>query len=230
MAAALALKLRDSKVLPPLVGQVLIYPWLQALDFHTPSRHNDKKYPGYALPRAAIANIARMYVNAWPDYMPNMLNHSHISAGAFKNHSKFTNYTLLPKSMIPKDYKPLESKQPEKPIAQWFQDRMLSPYYFPLMTNDTSRLPRSFVLTLEGDSLADDGAIYARRMKTSGCNVTHIHEPRGWHGMMEILQFPFVSKVGVEYTNKIVDFLRSCYGGWINDSCLVIELLSPEGG
>lgn len=204
----MALKLRDTKTQPPLVAQVLISPLLQALDFHTPSRLMEEEYGGFAIPRTNLAEAVLIYLNGSDDYTDNLLDNTHISAPSFNKYKKYIDHKLLPKTMIPADYKPHQSKLPKAPLSAKFEKAVLNPLNFPLMATNTSKLPPAFILTTEGDALADDGALYARRLRDTGNHVTHIHEPRGFHGMMNLLQGPVKSDVAEEILLKINDFLK----------------------
>ena len=108
MAAALALRLRNEGFEYDLAGQVLLYPMLQALDFHTPSYVTNSAYTSDVVTRRGAVFVSLMYGNLSRElYFESMLVNGHISAAAWDKYGDFISHTLLPKDMVPSDYRPV---------------------------------------------------------------------------------------------------------------------------
>ena len=58
------------------------------------------------------------------------------------------------------------------------------PYLFPLRAADLSGLPAALIMTAEFDPLRDEGRAYARRLRTAGVTVEHIHLDDQMHGFL----------------------------------------------
>ena len=77
------------------------------------------------------------------------------------------------------------------------------------MEEDLSDLPEALIITKDGDSLRDDGIIYAKRMELAGSKVTLINDERGFHGDIILLSGPFKVKAAEDSVKKIVDFIKT---------------------
>ena len=181
---------------------------MQALDFHTPSRGTHERYHGFAFTPESIARLSLVYIDGDQAFVDDMLANSHISAISMAKYAKYVNYRLLPKTMIPSDYKPVQAKPPKSPLSAEFEKAILNPYYFPLMASNMSNLPTTFILTLDGDAFCDEGVLFAQRLKSSGNKVLHIHENRAAHGVMNYLSSACISPVAEELLQKISQFLK----------------------
>jgi acetyl esterase/lipase len=53
------------------------------------------------------------------------------------------------------------------------KDKLLNPYFSPIVAKSLENLPPAYVFTAEHDPLRDEGILYARRLEESGVKVTH---------------------------------------------------------
>jgi acetyl esterase len=65
-------------------------------------------------------------------------------------------------------------------------DQAALPLVSPLLTNDISESPDSYVLTLGFDPLRDDGMAYAERLKAAGISIVHEHYADCMHGFISV--------------------------------------------
>jgi acetyl esterase len=65
-------------------------------------------------------------------------------------------------------------------------DEVMLPLVSPLLTNDISESPDSYVLTLGFDPLRDDGIAYAERLKAAGISTHHEHYADCMHGFISV--------------------------------------------
>ena len=63
-------------------------------------------------------------------------------------------------------------------------DNLDNVYAFPLLDDDPSGLPPTFVLALTRDAIRDDGEHYARWLEYSGVRVEYVEESQANHGFM----------------------------------------------
>lgn len=103
---------------------------------------------------------------------------------------KYLDLSVLPQGSIPKDYKRIEPKEYNKILAEKIEKFITDPHIYPLIADDLSRLPPTFILTIESDVIRDDGIWYHHRLKQAGNDVTLYHSPDGWHGMITFLDPP----------------------------------------
>lgn len=64
------------------------------------------------------------------------------------------------------------------------QPYLLDPNVCPLLHPNLEGSPKTMILTVEIDSLRDDGILYAERLKKAGVYVEHKHYQDGFHGMV----------------------------------------------
>ena len=181
---------------------------MQALDFHTPSRSTYEEYPGFSRSPEAIAHLTLLYIDGDEEFVDDMVSNSHISIMSMAKFAKYVKYTLLPKNMIPEGYKPVQPKLLKTPLSSTFEKAILNPYNFPLMASNTTNLPPTFILTLEGDAFGNEGVLFAQRLKSSGNQVTHIHNNRGWHGVINYLSDACISPAAEDILKKVSLFLK----------------------
>ena len=65
-------------------------------------------------------------------------------------------------------------------------DEAALPLVSPLLTNDISESPDSYILTLGFDPLRDDGIAYAERLKAAGIATHHEHYADCMHGFISV--------------------------------------------
>ena len=65
-------------------------------------------------------------------------------------------------------------------------DEAALPLVSPLLTNDISESPDSYILTLGFDPLRDDGMAYAERLKAAGISTHHEHYADCMHGFISV--------------------------------------------
>lgn len=85
--------------------------------------------------------------------------------------------------------------------------RPKDPRVSPVFADGLSRLPSTFVLTAEFDSLRDEAELYAARLESAGVPVELVRIPGAIHG---IFQMAGVLKSGDSALEQAADFLRSC--------------------
>jgi len=205
LAAAVALKLRDDTFRPSITMQVLIYPVLQGLDFRLPSMmqyENEAK-----LPRNRVPFAVNLYLRGNADSLEAFMNNDHVSPAVKKMKVPYVDVSKLPSKYLVGYEKPSVDTGNE---TMWneLKEKLLSPYFSPLVAERLDGLPLTYLFTAEHDVLRDDGFLYAHRLKSSGVRVEHANMDNGVHGVLAFYDVsPEVDKQFKKLTKFVADNL-----------------------
>ena len=182
MAAAVSLKLRDERFQPAIKMQVLIYPVTQGVDFQLPSYEKNSRGP--ILTRPDMTTFVNLYLDGRVDKVALFQNNSHISPSTKQSLAKsHFNVDRLPEKYRSGYTRPSLDYGDEK-IWNEVKDKLMDPYFSPLVAESLTDLPMSYVFAAEHDPLRDDGMLYAARLREAGTKVKHVHSDIGVHGLM----------------------------------------------
>lgn len=99
-----------------------------------------------------------------------------------------------------------------KPLIQWFvnhyadsEEDIYNPLMSPLLMEDLSNLPPTFIFTAAFDPLKDEGAAYAKRLEESGNEVEFKEYPNVIHGFFSM---PKISKECLIAHQDILSFME----------------------
>jgi len=180
MATAIALKLRDDKFEPAIKMQVLISPFVQALDMQLPSyvRYQD----GPFVTRSMIAFVLANYLEGNGEKFQAYINNDHVSPAVKKMKVPYVDVTQLPSKYLVGYEKPSVEIGNET-IFNELKGKLLNPYFSPLFAR-LDGLPVTYLFTAEHDALRDDGFLYAYKLNKSGVKVEHVHSDISVHGSL----------------------------------------------
>ena len=85
------------------------------------------------------------------------------------------------------------------------KDVFLDPYFAPLMAEDLSNLPKTFLYICEQDVLRDEGILYSQRLKNAGNTVELLVDGGAFHGSYGLIP---KSKGSVQANSRIISFLK----------------------
>ncbi|XP_075936644.1 neutral cholesterol ester hydrolase 1-like [Anarhichas minor] len=210
LAAAVAQELgSDDTLTVKFKVQALIYPVLQALDFHTPSYQQNRAVP--ILYRPVMARFWLQYLGADASLEPLLLANNHssldqraIGAGV---RSKLDWTTLLPAERR-KHFRPMV-RETGSPRVMGAVPELMDTRAAPLLAEQgvLGGTPKAYVMTCEFDVLRDDGLMYVRRLRDAGVAVTSDHYEDGFHGCMVFAFPPMMSSVGWRSMNNYIHWL-----------------------
>ncbi|XP_068437463.1 neutral cholesterol ester hydrolase 1-like isoform X2 [Clinocottus analis] len=211
LAAAVAQELGSDAAVPVKFKlQALIYPVLQALDFHTPSYQQNRAVP--ILYRPVMARFWLQYLGADASLEPLLLanNHSALdqpAVGASGARSKLDWTALLPPERAER-FRPV-ARETGSPRVVAAVPALLDVRAAPLLAEPDvlAAGPRAYVMTCEFDVLRDDGLMYARRLQDAGVPVTSDHYEDGFHGCMAFAFAPIRSSVGRRSADNYIRWL-----------------------
>ncbi|XP_077411178.1 neutral cholesterol ester hydrolase 1-like [Vanacampus margaritifer] len=210
LAAAVAQELgSDVTLTAGFKAQALIYPVLQALDFHTPSYQQNRAVP--ILFRPVMVRFWLLYLGADPSLEPALLanKHSALDQTAISPAARSRlNWTALLPAERKKDFRPLVAKTGSAGLLGRLP-ALLDVRAAPLLADQDvlSGTPAAYVLTCEFDVLRDDGMIYAQRLRRAGVRVTADHYEDGFHGCLSFAHLPVMSDVGRRAVDNFIRWL-----------------------
>lgn len=209
LTAAVAQALVNRRDLPKLRAQILIYPFLQCMDFDLPSYQQNKGVPILLKERAITFGLR--YTNKDVRLLEKITELSYIPEDLRVKYKKWVSADHIPEEFKARGYKP----SPTLPFAEEtfvMLRPLLNPVFSPLLAEDSviARLPEAFILTCEYDVLRDDGLLYKKRLEDHGIKVTWCHLQEGFHGTVFLALWGrlFAFRSGKKGLEKIVNFLR----------------------
>ncbi len=185
LAAAVVLKLRDTRFPVQLRLQVLVYPELQFLDLRLPSAVQYANGPVITV--GALAASWSLYLTGGTELARPLLNDSHTTT-AVKGQIRETylNHNHIPMEYLYSPYNGPSVDHGDEDVWNRIKEAAFNPYLAPLLAKDLSGLPRTYILGVRCDCVRDDGILYAWRLRQAGVDVTDDILPRGFHGMMDL--------------------------------------------
>ncbi|XP_014133750.2 arylacetamide deacetylase-like 4 [Falco biarmicus] len=209
LTAAVAQALVNRRDLPKLRAQILIYPFLQCVDFNLPSYQQNKGVP--ILLKERTLALGLKYLNKDLSVMEAVFKGCHIPEDLQLKYQKWINVDCIPHEFKTRGYKP-STKHPFSEEVYAVVKPMFDTVFSPLLAEDSviARLPETFILTCEFDVLRDDGLLYKKRLEDHGVKVTWCHLQEGFHGTLFLALYGKVIgfRSGNKGLEKIVHFLR----------------------
>ncbi|KFV42974.1 Arylacetamide deacetylase-like 4, partial [Gavia stellata] len=182
LTAAVAQALVNRRDLPKLRAQILIYPFLQCMDFNLPSYQQNHGVP--ILLKERTLALGLKYFNKDLSIMDGIFNGCHIPEDLQLKYQKWVNPDYIPQEFKTRGYKPRKRFNSFSKELYTLVKSMLDPFFSPLLAEDSviAKLPEAFILTCELDVLRDDGLLYKKRLEDHGIKVTWCHLEEGFHG------------------------------------------------
>ncbi|XP_027558698.1 arylacetamide deacetylase-like 4 [Neopelma chrysocephalum] len=206
-AASVCQELVPRTDLPKICAQVLIYPFLQALNFSLPSYQ--KNAFTALLSRERTVRYILKYLGKDCSLEEPILAGSHVPESMNLKYRKWINPDLIPE-VFKVGYKPPPPAsflpRVHEEVPELFECR-----FSPLLAEDAvvCQLPDTCIVTCGHDVLRDDGLLFKKRLEDNNVRVTWHHVEKGFHCTMEffgygIFSFPSSSTV----LNHTVEFIK----------------------
>ena len=207
LATTVSLRLRDDVFQPAIRLQVLVYPVTQGLDLRLPSyvQHQD----GPIQTRVQMGYFLAAYMEGSDERAEVFLNNGHVSPAVKRMREPYIDVSKLPSKYLIGYEKPSVDTGNE---TMWneLKEKLLSPYFSPLVAQRLDGLPLTYLFTTEHDVLRDEGFLYAERLRSSGVKVEHVHTEIGFHACMtgpQFLKVPEIDEMFRGMTQFIADNL-----------------------
>ncbi|PKU29197.1 arylacetamide deacetylase-like 4 [Limosa lapponica baueri] len=210
LTAAVAQAVGNRRDLPKLRAQILIYPYLQCVDFNLPSYQQNEGVP--VLLKERTLALGLKYLDKDLSVMEAILKGCHIPEDLQEKYQKWVSSDYIPHEFKTRGYKPSTTHPLFSKEVYTLVKPMFDPVFSPMLAEDSviAQLPETFILTCEFDVLRDDGLLYKKRLEDHGIKVTWCHLEEGFHGTVflalygELIGF----RSGSKGLAKIVNFLR----------------------
>lgn len=97
-------------------------------------------------------------------------------------------------------------EKPNETLSTLVNDNLIDPYAWPLMSSDDllRKLPTTYMVVMELDSLRDDGLIFAERLRRLGVNIKLQYWEGLEHDLFNLFHYNSYSLV----MDALADFLR----------------------
>ncbi|XP_069730659.1 arylacetamide deacetylase-like 4 isoform X2 [Phaenicophaeus curvirostris] len=205
-AASVCQELVNRQDIPKIRAQVLIYPFLQAVNFNLPS-HQKNAFTAF-LTQERLVRFILKYLKKDCSVLPATLAGSHVPESMNLKYKKWIHPDLLPevfkvgyKPPLPSSFLP----QVHEETKELFEVR-----FSPLLAEDAvvCCLPDTCIITCKHDVLGDDGLLYKKRLEDNNVKVTWYYLEKGFHGTLGffgygIFSFPSSSQVVQHMINFI---------------------------
>ena len=203
LSAAISLEFAKLTNAPSkIAAQVLIYPWLQSIDVVCLTSY--KAYgKDFALSDTLMAQFgsaaAMGNIDMVPEYLVGNVSQYFMQTPYWKYLAELSSCTI-----------PTEKSTIDLPSN--FVDKVTDPRLSPLLADDVSGSPITFVVIANHDVLANEGDLYAKRLQLAGVHVSK-KEYETYHAFLQNLGLliPNVDTISKIAVNDIADFLNSVF-------------------
>ncbi|NXE94093.1 ADCL3 protein, partial [Menura novaehollandiae] len=178
-AASVCQELGNRTDIPKIRAQVLICPFLQALNFNLPSHQKNASIA--LLSREDTVHFILKYLNKDCSLKEPILAGSHVPESMNLKYRKWINPDLIPE-VFKLDYKPPLCTSFLPQVHEEVQE-LFEPWISPLLAEDAvvGGLPDTCIVTCEHDVLRDDGLLYKKRLEDNNVRVTWHNVEKGFH-------------------------------------------------
>ncbi|XP_060614776.2 arylacetamide deacetylase-like 3 [Anolis sagrei] len=207
-AAAVCQYLAVTKDLPKLGGQVLIYPFLQAVDFNLPSYQQNHSVP--LLFKKQALNLGMLYLTGKRVNVEDVMKNAHLPEHVRIKYRKWVNPDDIPERFKGRGYVPMERPPFNQELYEIVKEAT-NPMYSPLLAEDDviRQLPKTFLVTCEYDIFRDDGLLFKKRLEDNGVPMTWYHIEDGFHGLLlGIFRWPLEypgTKLHFQHINNFIN-------------------------
>nr|XP_060614774.1 arylacetamide deacetylase-like 4 [Anolis sagrei ordinatus] len=207
-AAAVCQHLATKKDLPKLRAQLLIYPFLQAVDFNLPSYQQNHSIPVLFKKRAI--KWGATYLTGRIVNVDGLMKNAHVPQDLQAKYKKWVSADHIPDEFKARGYVPLEAAPFCEELYELCKEGF-HPMFSPLLAEEDviRQLPETFLLTCEYDVVRDDGLLYKKRLEDNGVPVTWHHVKDGFHGILFLIDVgPLEFKCTRQHFRYVINFLK----------------------
>ncbi|XP_054857540.1 arylacetamide deacetylase-like 4 [Eublepharis macularius] len=208
LAAGICQDLVSRTDLPRPRAQILLYPFLQALDFSLPSYQQNHSIPILFKKRAISLGLSYFYPKT--DGVAGIMKNAHVPEKLRVKYKKWISADHVPDEFKVRGYVPAEPAPFSEELYQLCQPGFQSKYS-PLIAEDEiiRQVPEAYILTCEYDVVRDDGLLYKKRLEDNGVRVTWHHLKDGFHGIAFVIDYGPLQFQGTQIAmENVIHFLH----------------------
>ncbi|XP_006899630.1 PREDICTED: arylacetamide deacetylase-like 4-like [Elephantulus edwardii] len=201
----------DLSDLPRIRAQILIYPFLQALNFQLPSHQQNQNIP--FLKRKLILNYTCSIMDINQTWKDAIWKGEFVPPEIWKKYQKWLSDENIPKKFKKRNYRPVTHRTFNE-AAYLEASRLCHVKHSPLTADDEviAQLPETFILSCEYDLVRDDSILYKKRLEDHGVPVTWYHVEDGFHASLILFdKKPFSFPCSVEIMNAVVSYIKGIH-------------------
>ncbi|XP_032073580.1 arylacetamide deacetylase-like 4 [Thamnophis elegans] len=193
---------------PKIRAQILIYPFLQRIDYMLPSHFQNQHGP--LLTRKRYLSIPLKFLNQKGVDKEKLGRNGHVPEDLRQKFKKLISADLLPSEFKARGYNPPIPCPFSKELYEATNMKELTMRSLIIREDDIiKQFPETYLLTCEYDLLRDEGFLYKKRLEDNGVPVTWNHLQEGFHGFItfinsRVFEFTF-TKPAVE---NMVSFIK----------------------
>uniref|UniRef100_A0A8C8S432 Alpha/beta hydrolase fold-3 domain-containing protein n=1 Tax=Pelusios castaneus TaxID=367368 RepID=A0A8C8S432_9SAUR len=207
LTTAVCQTLVNRRDLPKVRAQIILYPFLQGLDFNLPSYQQNGLVP--FLLRERTLTLGMQYLNKDLSLMKDVLDGCHVPEDLKQKFRKWLSPDNIPMEFKIRGYKPhVPASYSEK--LHVLAKAVFETIFSPLLAEDAiiCQLPETFILTCEYDVVRDDGLLYKKRLEDNGVPVTWYHVEDGFHGAVYYFDGCFSFQCGRKALDNVIKFIK----------------------
>ena len=203
LAAAISVELAKEKREKAIAAQVLINPWLQAIDVTCLTSYQEHS-KGFLLRKVDALYYFSLAATGKPDMEKEYFS-SNVSRH-FMN-TKYWKFLEIPENSQCKNL----LGQTTAKLPTQFLETVVDSRFSPLLAESLERLPPTFVTIAEFDILASEGSLFARRLEKAGVPVVEkIY--KSYHGFLANICLPSTTTpMAMEAMEDMTNFLNSVF-------------------
>ncbi|KAG8132741.1 hypothetical protein E2320_010577 [Naja naja] len=171
---------------PKIRAQILIYPFLQIMDFMLPSYFQNQHGP--FLTKKMVLRLGLKFLNRECVDKKKLERNAHVPEDMKQKFKKWISADLIPAEFKAPGYNPPTPAPFSKELYEItkLSDKTMQS---PIISEDDiiKQLPETYILTCEHDVLRDDGLLYKKRLEDIGVPVTWDHIKEGFHGFITFI-------------------------------------------
>ncbi|MEJ1272411.1 arylacetamide deacetylase-like 3 [Cricetulus griseus] len=183
---------RNKADFPQIRAQILIYSSLQSIDFRGPSYQQNANIPLLSWNLAFYCCCCHLDVStSWKSVIK---SGTHLPPEVWEKYRKWLGSENIPERFKKRGYQCI----PPGPVNEDAYREItlaLNSICSPLIAEDdiVSQLPETCIVSCEYDLLRDHSLLYKKRLEDLGVPVTWHHMEDGFHGVLNTLDFGFLS-------------------------------------
>ncbi|KAJ7306500.1 hypothetical protein JRQ81_009855 [Phrynocephalus forsythii] len=207
-ATAICQHLVTRKDLPKLRAQILLYPFLQGVDFSLPSYQQNHSVP--VLFRKRLLKHGSVYLTGTYFNTEDIWKSAHVPEERRAKYSQWISAKHIPDKFKTRGYVPV-APAPFSTESYKKAKHIFETMFSPLLAEDDiiQQLPDTFILTCEYDVVRDDGLLYKKRLEDHGIPVTWYHVVDGFHGIVCLVDYGPLEFPGTRSSLRhVVHFLK----------------------